>query len=239
MELAGKIEAVGKDVDLFKTGDQVFAFTGFGFGAYAQYICLPEIPAEGKIEREGLVALKPVNLSYQEAATVPAAGLTVLKVFQKVELQKGQKVLIFGASGSLGTYAVQLVKHQRAEVTGVCSSANMDLVRSLGADQVIDYTAEDFTQSGETYDVIFDAVGKTSRSRCKDILKENGSFLTTNDVGKIKADELTQLKELIEGGKLRPVIDRTYPLEQIVEAHRYVDTGRKKGNVAITVEHNG
>ena len=237
MELAGEIESVGKDVKLFKQGDKVFAFAGFGFGAYAEYICLPEKPEEGTVEKKGLVAIKPVNLTYEEAATFPAGGLTILKVFQKVNLHTGQKVLIYGASGSLGTYAVQLAKHYGVEVTGVCSTSNLELVRSLGADKVIDYTKEDFTQSGETYDVIFDAVDKTSHSRCKGLLKKNGIFLTTDGLAKIKAEDLIYLKDLIEKNTLRPVIDRTYTLEEIVEAHRYVDRGHKKGNVVITVVH--
>jgi len=249
-ELAGEVESVGKNVSRFKAGDQVFAFAGAGMGCHAEYKCMPE---------DGAIALKPAHLTYDEAAVLSFGGTTMLDFFRRGNLQRGDKVLVNGASGGVGTAAVQLASHFGAEVTGVCSTANAELVRTLGATHVIDYTKEDFTESGETYDVIVDTVGTAPFSRCKGSLKERGRLLVvlgglpdllqapwvsmTNSrkviagpVPAARAEDLRFLAQLAEAGDFKPVIDRRYPFEQIAEAHRYVDTGRKKGNVVITLQ---
>ena len=254
-EVAGEIEAIGRDVKQFKVGDQVFGSAGLRFGANAEYICLPEKPGE----MDGGVAIKPANMSYEEAATVPFGGRDSLHFLRLAKIQSGQKILINGAGGSIGTFAIQLAKHFGAEVTAVDGTAKLDMLRSLGADHVVDYTKEDFTKSGEVYDVIFDVVGKISFSRTGKSIKQDGTYLLANPVSQMAQAlwtrvtsgrkvimqaaggtiaDLVFLRGLIEEGKIRTVIDKSFPLEEIVEAHKYVEKGGKLGNVVITVGHD-
>lgn len=247
---SGEVESVGKDVTRFRIGDNVFGHTDMRFGAYAEYIGLPE---------KGTLALKPSTLTHTEAAVIPFGGTAAFHFIKKAAIQPGQKVLVYGASGAVGSTAIQLAKYFGANVTGVCSTANIDLVKSLGADNIIDYTREDFTNNGETYDVIFDTINKMSFSRSVKSLNKNGrlilsaagvsemlrGFWTSMTSSKSvmtgvishTAEDIGFLKKLIETGKLKPVIDKTYPLEEMAEAHRYVEKGHKRGNVAITLEH--
>ncbi|MFC1950797.1 NAD(P)-dependent alcohol dehydrogenase [Chloroflexota bacterium] len=231
MELSGEVEAVGKNVTKFKVGDQVFgAPKGWAGGAYAQYRCISE---------NGLVAIKPSNASYEEAAALTNGALIALNIIRKVNVQSGQTVLVYGASGSVGTFALQLAKYYGADVTGVCSTGNFELVKSLGADHVIDYTQGDFTESSTTYDIVIDAVSKLPSSQRKRLLKEGGAFSDVHKVSiKLKVEDLIFVRGLVEEGKLSSVIDKSYPLGEMVEAHRYVDQGHKRGNVAITVSHD-
>lgn len=233
-ELAGVVEAVGSKVERFKPGDEVFAFTGFGFGAYTQYKCM-----KGPNERSkaSWIEYKPKNIGFDEAAAAPVGGVTALALLRMGNIHRGQKVLIYGASGSVGTYAVQLAKYYGAEVTGVCSTANLDLVRSLGADHVFDYTREDFTSTGPIYDLVIDAVGKMKSKQRKKILKKEGSFHSVMENVKAEPDGLLFMKERIEAGDVRVIIDRRYTLDQIVEAHQYVQKGHKKGNVVVLINH--
>lgn len=247
-EFAGEVESVGQGVTRFKEGDAVFGYRGQAMGAYAEYLCMPE---------DGEIAVKPSNMSFEEAAVVPYGAITALNLLRKGDVRSGQKVLVNGASGSIGSAAVQLLKHDGAEVTGVCSTPRLQLVKSLGANEVIDYTKEDFTERGETYDLIFDILGRSSFSRCKRVLKEGGRYLLasfkmkqvlqmmwTSRVGSKrvicalapeKSGDLPHIRELIEAGEFRAAIDKVFPLEQAAEAHGYVEKGRKKGHIAITV----
>ncbi|MGG4384478.1 NAD(P)-dependent alcohol dehydrogenase [Priestia megaterium] len=229
VELAGKVEEVGKNVTRFKKGDQLFAMTGMKFGGYAEHICLPE---------KGTIAVKPENVTYEEAASISFGGTTALHFFRKGNIQAGQKVLIYGASGAVGTAAVQLANYYGAEVTGVCSAKNSELVKSLGADRVIDYQHENFTEKEERYDLIFDAVGKIAKNQCKEALALNGRFVSVEGQGiaKVQTKDLLLLKKLMEEGQIQSVIDRCYSLEQVPEAHEYVETGHKIGSVVVTLK---
>jgi len=231
MVLSGEVDSVGPDATSFEVGERVFGFNRHRFGTYAQYVCWPE---------DGLLATRPANLSDEEPAAIPYGGLLALHFLRKADVRAGQRVLIYGASGAVGTSAVQLARHFGAQVTGVCSTANVDLVASLGATTVIDYTSEDFTDRAERYDLIFDAVGKNKSAaalrRCRQVLAPGGACVSVDDgTPKLRREDLVLLGELATTGEIRPVIDRTYALDDIVDAHRYVDNGHKRGNVVITV----
>lgn len=229
-EWAGEVESVGSSVTLFKEGDKVFGTTtGLKQGSYAEYVCIPEK------WKQGVVAIKPDTIPDAEAASLPVAGMAALDILKKANIRNGQKVLIYGASGSVGSFALQLAKYFGAEVTAVCSTSKLDMVRSLGADKVIDYTEQDFTESGEKYDVVFETVVKISKDKCERSLKPNGIFLTIKSLTHERTEDLIFLGDLVATGKIKPFVDKTYPLEEMVEAHRYVDKGHKKGNVVIIV----
>jgi NADPH:quinone reductase-like Zn-dependent oxidoreductase len=233
MELAGEVESVGKDVKRFKPGDKVFACTGFVFGAYAEYTCVPE---DSKNINIGMVAHIPSNMSFEEAAAgVTTGGITALTGLRQGGIRNGQKIMVYGASGSVGVFAVQLAKHYDAQVIGVCSTGNLEMVKNLGADNVIDYTSEELSRHGTDYDIVYDAVDKLSASKGKTLLKDNGNYVKVSADGKVSIDDFYFLKELVEKGEVRTVIDRTYPLEQIVDAHKYVGNRHKKGHVVITI----
>jgi len=235
LEVSGIVSAIGPNARKFKVGDSVFAFTGFGLGGYAEYICLPETVRDGKQEWKGLIALKPTNLSYEESAVIPAGCLTALKNIQKQKIEKGMKVMVYGASGSLGTYFIQLLKKYEVEITAVCSTKNFEVIRSLGADKLIDYTIENIFEGNEKYDIVYDAVMKMNRKKVKTILKKNGVYLNNTGLPPIIENDLYHIKQLIEDKKLKPIIDRNYSIDDIREAHKYVDTGHKVGNVSITI----
>jgi NADPH:quinone reductase-like Zn-dependent oxidoreductase len=239
-DLAGEIEAIGKDVKRFNKGDQIFAFAGRSFGAYAEYNCLP---ADGiQFPKDCVMSIKPSNFNFEEAAAVPSRGILALHFMRKGNIKPGQKVLIFGASGGIGTFAVQIAKHFGAEVTGVCSTANMDMVKSMGADKVVDYKNEDIIKRDELYDFILDATphNKTNRKslklKCKKILSPAGQYASVDDgTPKSRTEDLVFLKELIEAGKLKSVVEKVFNLEQLPEVHRYIEKGHKKGNVVIKI----
>ena len=235
MELAGEVESIGRTVTRFKPGDKVFACTGFVFGAYAEYTCVPE---DSKKINVGMVAHMPLNMTYEEAAAgVMTGGITALSGLRKGGISAGQKIMVYGASGSVGTFAVQLAKHYGAEVTGVCSTGNLEMVKSLGADKTIDYTREELSQYGNNYDIVFDAVDKLPPSRGRNLLATDGTYVKVGAEGGLSIEDFYFLKDLVEKWEIKTVIDRTYPLDQIIEAHRYVEKGHKKGHVVITITH--
>ncbi len=228
VEFAGVVEAIGSDVKQFNKGDHVYGTTtGLEYGGNAEYVCVPEK------SKKGVIVKKPDNISFMDAAVIPVGGMTALHILRKASIQKDQKVLIYGASGSVGTYAVQLAKYFGAEVTGVCSTNNLEMIKSLGVQNAIDYHNEDFRKSKIIYDVVFDAVGKITKSSCKKVLKKNGHFLSVKYPTKEKVEYMQLINELIEKGKLKPVIDRTYTLDKVKDAHYYVEQGHKKGNVVV------